>query len=609
MIFRFFSRLFGRLCWGRLPQGWLRATPVLPLLLVVAIALSGCNPTAMTTQAAQVPRIVIADLGDPKTFNGPVGKEANPALGLMFTGLLEQDGTTGELVPGLAESWDISDDQQRITFTLREGLKWSDGAPLTVEDVIFSFNDIYFNPEIPSGESDILRVGAEGKFPTVNQVGDRQVEFISPEPFAPLLRFAGGISILPKHVLSDYVFSTGADGKPRFLSAWGTDTPPSEIICNGPYTLKSYQPAERIVLERNPNYWRKDEQGNPQPYIEQYVIQIAGSTDTALIQFRSGGLDVLGVTPDYFALMKREEERGNFKIYNGGPALTTTFLAFNLNQGSRNGTPLVDPIKSRWFNTVEFRQAVAYAIDRQRLINNIYQGLGVPQNSPIYQQSPYALTPENGLPVYDYNLDQAKQLLQQAGFRTNAQGRLADADGNLVRFTLITNAGNKIRESLGAQIKQDLDKLGITVDFQPIAFNTLVGKLSDTLDWEAHILGFSGAGVEPDGSRNVWSVNGTLHAFNQGALSGQDPIEGRVIADWEQRISDLYIQGSQQLDDDQRKAIYAETQRLAQEYVPFIHLVNALSLSAVRNTVEGVKFSALGGALWNIYELQKLSPE
>jgi peptide/nickel transport system substrate-binding protein len=179
----------------------------------------------------------------------------------------------------------------------------------------------------------------------------------------------------------------------------------------------------------------------------------------------------------------------------------------------------------------------------------------------------------------------------------------------LVRFTLITNAGNKIRESMGAQIKQDLDKLGMTVDFQPIAFNTLVGKLSDTLDWEAHILGFSGAGVEPDGSRNVWSVDGTLHAFNQGALRGQDPIEGRVIADWEQRISDLYIEGSQQLDDEKRKAIYAETQRLAQEYLPFIHLVNALSLSAVRNTVDGVKFSALGGALWNIYELRKISPE
>lgn len=622
MISRLFSRLVGQQRRRRTGQTVFRQSVVrtvslmphwallsLGLLLAGAIALTSCNPTQFTTRAAQIPRIVLAELGDPKTFNPPMSNEVNPSLGLMFNGMLSQNGQTGELVPNLAESWEISDDQQRITFTLRDGLKWSDGEPLTVDDVVFSFNDIYFNPDIPSSESDILRIGAEGKFPTVTKVGDRQVEFASPEPFAPLLRFAGVIAILPKHALADYVFSTGADGKPRFLSVWGTDTPPSEIVCNGPYRLKSYQPAERITLERNPHYWRKDTQGNPQPYIEQYIMQIAGSTDTALIQFRSGGLDVLGVTPDYFALLKREEERGNFTIYNGGPALTTTFLAFNLNQGSRNGRPLVDPIKSRWFNTLEFRQAVAYALDRQRMINNIYQGVGVPQDSPINKQSPYHLSPEAGLPVYDYNLDKAKQLLQQAGFRTNAQGRLTDADGNLVRFTLITNAGNKIRESLGAQIKQDLDKLGITVDFQPIAFNTLVGKLSDTLDWEAHILGFSGAGVEPDGSRNVWSVNGTLHAFNQGALSGQDPIEGRVIADWEQRISDLYIQGSQELDDERRKAIYAETQRLAQEYLPFIHLVNELSLSAVRNTVDGVKFSALGGALWNIYELRKVSPE
>lgn len=570
---------------------------------LLAIALQGCSPTQFATEAAQIPRIVTSELSDPKTFNTVMSQEANAALNLMYEGLVSQNGLTGELEPGIAESWEISDDQQRIVFTLRPDLQWSDGEPLTVDDVVFSFNEVYFNEKIPSGERDILRVGSQGLFPAVNTVGDRQVEFVAPEPFAPLLRYAGGIALLPKHALVDAVRETDEEGNPRFIYLWGTETSPSEIVSNGAYRLASYQPGERIILERNPYYWRKGEDGSQQPYIERFVLQIVESLDTALMQFRSGGLDVLSVPANYFALIKREEERGNFTIYNGGPALNTTFITFNLNQASRNGQPLVDPVKSRWFNNVDFRRAIAHAIDRPAMINTIYQGLGEPQDSPIYKQSPYYLPPEDGLPTYDFDPDSAKQLLEQSGFRYNSQNRLEDDEGNPVRFTLITNAGNKIREAMGAQIKQDLDNIGITVDFQPIAFNTLVAKLSDSLDWEAHIIGFTGGGVEPDSARNIWSVDGTLHAFNQDALSG-DSLEGRQIADWEQRINDLYIQGSQELDEEKRRAIYAETQTLAQEYLPFIHLVNPLALSAVRNEIEGVQFSALGGSLWNVYELK-----
>jgi len=606
------SSFFPRaMAWGRrlgrslAPSQRRSLFPALALVLAVLVTtLQGCNLALFRTEAAQIPRLVTSDLSDPKTFNTVMSSEANTALSLMYEGLVSQNGLTGDLEPGIAESWEISEDQQRIVFTLRPDVRWSDGEPLTVDDVVFSFNDVYFNEKIPSGERDILRIGAQGAFPRVTKVGDRQVEFFAPEPFAPLLRYGGGIPILPKHALESYINTTDEDGNPQFISIWGTETPPEQIVSNGVFRLARYQPGERTILERNPYYWRTDTVGNSQPYLEQFVLQIVESLDTALVQFRSGSLDLLSVPANYFALVKQEEERGNFTIYNGGPALSTQFLAFNLNRASRNGKPLVDPIKSRWFNTLEFRQAIAHAIDRPTMINNIYQGLGEPQNSPIYQQSPYYLSLEEGLPVYDYELEKAKALLQQAGFQYTPQGQLQDADGNPVRFTLITNSGNKIREAMGAQIKQDLARIGITVDFQPIAFNTLVAKLSDTLDWEAHILGFvGGSGVEPDGGRNVWAVDGTLHAFNQDATSG-DPLEGRVIDDWEQQIHNLYIQGSQELEEAKRKEIYAETQRLAQEYLPFIHLVNPLALSAVRNDIQGVKFSALGGTLWNVYELK-----
>ncbi len=438
--------------------------------------------------------------------------------------------------------------------------------------------------------------------PKVSKLDARRVEFIVPEPFAPFLRTAGGSYILPEHVLRESVTANNKDGKPRFLSTWGTDTDPQKIVSNGPYKLESYSPNERVTFRRNSYYWRKDAQGNSQPYIERIVWQLVESSDTALIQFRSGGLDILEIGPTSFALLKREEKRGNFTIQNAGPDTGTIFITFNLNKGSRNGRSLVDPIKSRWFNTVAFRQAVAYGIDRQSMINNIYRGLGEPQNSPISVQSPYYLSPKEGIKAYNYNPEKAKELLLEAGFKYN-NNQLLDADGNRVRFTLLSPAGTGGRDTLGSQIQRDLSKIGIQVDLTPIDFGTLVDKLSNTFEWECHLISFTGS-VEPHSGFNIWSPDGGLHSFNQKPLPGQTPLEGREVADWEEKIGQLYIQGSRELDETKRKAIYAETQRLAQEYLPFIHLVNPLALAAIRNDIQGVKYSALGDYRWNVYEFK-----
>jgi peptide/nickel transport system substrate-binding protein len=595
--------VFLRLCLGWREAIALRYSQAIVLLLVclLTLPLAACDISNFRTQSAQASRLVVSTLSDPKSFN-PI-TESNEVTGMLFDGLLSTNGVTGELEPGLAESWEISPDQRTITYKLREGLKWSDGVPMTVDDVVFYYNNILFNEKIPNSSVDLFRIGEKGLFPTVRKVGDRRVEFVSPEPFAPLLRFAGG-SVLPKHILEKYVTQVDGKGTPLVASVWGTDTDPQQLVGNGAYVLKSYEPGQRMMFERNPYYWDKDAQGNRLPYIEQYVVQIIEDTNASLSQFRAGGSDVEAVTPEFFALMKREEERGKFKISNGGPALSSLFMTFNLNQGKRNGKPLIDPIKSRWFNTLDFRKAIAHAIDRTSMINNIYQGLGVPQNSPIYIQSPFYFPPEKGLPTYDYNLNTAKELLLGAGFKYNAANQLVDSEGNRVRFTMATNAGNKVREASGSQIKSDLAQIGIQVDFQPLAFNTLIDKMGNTLDWEAMIMGLGGAGIEPDGGRNVWAPDGRLHFFNQIPAPGQAPVEGRKVADWEAEIGRLYIQGGQQLDTAKRKEIYAQIQRQAQAQVPFIYLVNPLSLSAVRDRVQGVKFSALGGSLWNLPELK-----
>lgn len=574
---------------------------VLLITLILAIALTSCHP-----EPTENNQLVLSVPSDPKTFNFLLSQESPNIFGLTFKGLTYINGN-GKIEPELAESWKISEDKLRVIFTLREGLKWSDGQPLTADDVVFTYQELVFNKQIPNTLEDYLKIGTTGVYPQVRRIDDRRVEFILPEPFAPFLQTTAAptdaVAILPKHVLSKYVKLKDSKGNPKFLSTWGTDTNPTKIIVNGPYQIESYIANQRLVFQRNPYYWRKDSQGHSQPYIKRIIWQIVDSPDTSLIQFRSGGLDTLGVGATNFSLLKREEKRGKFTIYNGGPALGTTFIAFNLNKGQRNGRPLVDPIKSSWFNKVAFRQAIAYALDRQTIVNNLYRGLGEPQNSPIDIQTPYYLSPKAGLKVYNYDPERAKKLLMAAGFNYNAQNQLFDADGNRVQFTLLSPAGGRTADTIGTRLKQDLNKIGIKVDFNPLAFNVLIEKLSNSLDWECYLGALTGS-VEPSQGANVWLPEGSLHTFNQKPQSGQSPITGWEAADWEREIGNLYIQGAKELDEAKRKAIYAQTQRLTQEYLPYIYLVNPLSLAAVRDRVQGIKMSAFEGALWNIYELK-----
>ena len=579
----------------------------LTLILTSAIAftITACNPANFKSAAAQVPQIVTAVLSEPSTFNYALNESAYSVFGFLYDSLINENPVTTKLEPALAEAWEVSEDGQRIVITLREGIKWSDGQPMTADDVVFTYNEIYLNPKIPTSTKDALRIGQKGSLPKVKKIDERRVEFSILEPFAPFLRYVGGIPIMPAHVLQEAVRTTGSDKNSKFLSIWGTGTDPKQIVGNGPYVMESYVSSQRVIFRRNPYYWRKDTQGNPQPYIERIVWQIIESTENQLISFRSGQLDDLEVPPEGFSLLKREEKRAKFKIYNGGPDTSTSFIAFNLSKAKNSqGKPFVDPIKSSWFNKKEFRQAIAYALDRETMKINAYRGLGELQNSFVYVRSPYFLPPEKGLKVYNYEPDKSKKLLLQAGFKYNAKNQLVDADGNKVRFTLLTNSERKVRGDMASQIRRDLANIGIQVDLQILSFNSYLEKLKVTQNWDCYLGGFAGGGIEPHGASNIWRIAGASHAFNLGPQPGEPPITGWEVSDWEKEIDSLYIKGAQVLDENKRKEIYYEYQRIASEQLPFIHLVERLNLQAVRDRFQGIQYTALGGPFWNLYELK-----
>ena len=580
---------------------------IIGLLLCCCFLLTSCHPTQMKSKASQVAQLVLVSLNDPTTFNYAINDSPYSVFSLIYKGLLDENVITTKLEPALAESWSISADQKRIIFTLKTGLKWSDGEPLTADDVVFTYRDIYLNKKIPTLYRDFLRIGNTETFPSVQKLDDLRVEFTFVEPFAPFLRYAEKLAILPAHALRASVLSNDANGNPQFLSMWGTNTDPQKIICNGPYQIESYTPAERVILRRNPYYWRKDVQRNPQPYIQRIVWQIISSTENQLVRFRSGELDTLNVTPAVFGLLKKEEKRGKFIIYNGGPTEGFSLMGFNLNRAiNSKGKPFIDPIKSRWFNNLVFRQAVAYAIDRNRIKTNIYRGLGEIQHSPIAVQSPYYLSPAAGLKVYDYNPQRARQMLLEAGFRYNSQKELLDQDGNRVQFNLLVKSEEQSRIEAAVQIQQDLSQIGIKADMQVVSFNIVLQKLLSRRDWDCYVgaFGVDGADVEPNLLSLFWTSQGSFHQFNQGALPGKPPLQGWVVSEWEREIDSLFYAGFKELDQSKRKAIYDKFQQIVAEQLPIFCLVNPISFEAVRERVNPIKFSALGETFWNIDELK-----
>ncbi len=572
-------------------------------VIIIAIALSSCRQLINATSAENTNRLVFTIGSDPKTFNSALSNSLPRIFDYVDEGLISEN-SKGEIEPALAESWQGSPDGKSITFKLRKNLKWSDGVPLTVDDVLFTFNDIYLSKTIPTDTQDGLRIGKERKLPTVKKIAADRIEFTTPEPFAPFLRSLG-VGIMPAHKLSKTITQKDSAGKPEFLSTWGINTNPKDLVACGMFVLDSYTPGERLVFKKNPYYWRKDDRGKQQPYIDRVVWQIVESPDTSLVQFRSGDLDAFGVSPSFFSLIKKGEKQGGYKVYNGGPSSSTTFMFFNLNQGERDGKPLLDPVKSRLFNNVKFRQAIAYGLNRQRMITNIYRGLGSPQDSPISVSSPYYLSRAQGLPSYDYNPKKAKELLLAAGFKYNEQGQAIDEDGNRVRFTLLVGAGSKSGEAVGTQIKQDLGAIGVEVDFTPVAWSLIVDKLDNSLNWDAIIMSFTG-GIEPNDGANLWSINGSSHVFNLNPQKG-NLITNHQVADWEKKIDEIYIQAAQELNEEKRRKLYVESQIITQQNLPFIYLVNPLSLSAIKDRIKGINYSpsnGVKGAFWNLYELR-----
>ncbi len=537
---------------------------------------------------------VTSTIGEgPKTFNLWTAKDnMSVEIGaLMFDSLLTTDVNTGEVIPNLAKSYTISPDNKVYTVTLRKGLKWSDGKEITADDVVFTWNDILLAGYGNTSVRDSVTI--DGQLPKVEKLDKYTVRFTTIKPYAPFLRFLSE-SIAPKHVLQPVV----KKGKKAFDSYWGTNTSPDKFVTSGAFRLAEYVPAQRVVLKRSDNYYLINKNGDKLPYLDKYVIQIVGDLNNELLKFESGELDIISVRGSDAARFKQNEHEDGYTLYNLGASTGTSFIVFNLNDRKNDkGKYFVEKKKQEWFRDKNFRKAVDYAIDRDSQVANILNGVGAPLFTPEALGSIFLN--EEVAKGHKRDLNIANEYLKKSGFYKDKSGNLHDKHGNIVSFDLLTNAGNTERESVGIMIKSDLKELGIKVNFKPIEFNTLIGKISGTYDWDSMIMGFTGNTLEPHGGKNVWYSNGPLHIFNQ-----RDDNSANVnVLPFEKKLDILFDKAASELEFEKRKIYYNEYQNLVAEELPMIYLYSPLRLIAVRNKVGNVRPTMLGGVVHNPSEL------
>jgi len=410
-------------------------------------------------------------------------------------------------------------------------------------------------------------------------------------------------------------------GVPRgaFNDAWSISAKPEEFAGLGPFVFKEYITAQQVVLERNPYYWKVDANGVQLPYVDQIVFIVVESIDAQFAKFKTGETDTYGPRPEDWPLMLgsepkcREGATGAFqkvicmnegqgwKLLKDGPTFGENFITFN--QDAPN------PLLRAVFRNLQFRKAIAYATDKKSIIDNIYNGLAIPQWSPVSIPSPFYDEKET-FTKYEFDLNKSKELLDQIGLidtdgdgTRNITDRFLQAAGidpatlpenqrnendRELEFVLTTNKGNTIREDIANLFVNDFSKIGIKANFRPMDFNALVTDLLGS-QYEAVIIGLTG-GVEPNNGANVWKTDGGLHFWR--FSSKTEPPE------WEKRVDELFDAGVSTFDFEEAKKIYVEFQKLVSENLPWVYTVNGLYLYASKKDLgNNENFNPIGSVL------------
>lgn len=506
---------------------------LLAALAVGAVAIAGCIPSAPGAAGT----VIWGSLWEPSSLNPIVAPDVVTKWMLenIFDGLVAINDRM-EIVPELADSWDISGDGKTYTFKLRSGVKWHDGQPFTAGDVKFTYDTI-INPAVPKtiAKSDYALVDR------IEVVDSQTVRFTLKSANASFLSKLA-IGIAPKHLLDGQDVATAAFNR--------------KPVGTGAFRLQEWLSGQSVTLVANPDYFR----GSPK--VQKLIWKVIPDSNVLTLQMLNGEVD--GGQINNPQDLPRFTAKSSLKIYESMGA--NTYIGFN-NERSP-------------FNDVKVRQALNYGLDKKAIIDGIVGGQGVWSTSEILAGT-WAYN--GNVNRYEFAPDKARLLLDDAGWRAGASG-IREKAGKPLKFTMLTNAGDKLRESIVLFARQQWREIGADVDVQFLELNTFINERVLKSDFDCIFLS-SSVNVDPDFLSRRWST-AALTAGNN-FLRWTNP-----------QVDTLLQQGIAVTDQSARKKIYDEIQDIIADESPTVPIYYPKVQWAVRGDLKGLAPSPIN-IFWN----------
>jgi peptide/nickel transport system substrate-binding protein len=479
---------------------------------------------------------VESSIGDARRLNPVIANDSasGEINDQVFNGLVKYDKNI-RLIGDLAQRWTVSHQGKTITFYLRKGVKWHDGAEFTAEDCLFTYRKLV-DPNVvtpySSSYMDVLKAEAVGKY--IFRVTYK-------EPFSPALE-SWSMGIIPKHILA------GRD--------INTDSFSRNPIGTGPYKFKEWIAGQKIVLVANDDYFEG------RPHIDQFIYRIIPDSATMFQELLSGGVDMMGLNPLQY-LRKSESRRikENYHKYRY-PSNGYTFMAYNL--------------KNPLFSEIRVRQALSYAINRQNIIDGIVLGLGRPCTGPFSYVS-WAYNPNAR--SYAYDPERARRMLADAGWKASDAGGILEKNNRPFRFTIMTNQGNNERIRTAEIIQQNMKAVGIEVNIRVMEWQAFLEQI-DKRSFDAIILGWN-MSRDPD-LYDIWHSSKTKKG------------EYNFIGYKNAEVDRLLVEGRRTFDMEKRKKIYYRIHAILAEEQPYAFLYVPDATPIVHKRFKGIKVAPLG---------------
>jgi peptide/nickel transport system substrate-binding protein len=518
---------------------------------------------------------------EPRTFNRLLDQNFPVDLYAILTSskLVRVNRASRELEPALAETWTTSPDKLTYTLTLREGATWSDGTPFTSADVVFTFDAIY-HPTVNSVLTSALKVN--GQPLKVSAPDARTVVVTLPALFGPGIAILDNVHLVPKHKLQ-----AALDGG-TFAQSLAVTTAPADLAVLGPFMLRSYEPGQRMVFDRNPRYWKKDVAGIQLPYADQVVLEVVPDQNAELLRLQAGQIDMMQqqIRPEDVATLRPLVDQGKARVLELGVGVDPDMLIFNLNSSFWDKDP-----RRSWILTKEFRKAISHAVDRELFANTVFLGAGVPVWGPVTPGNKDWFSPN--IQRYGHSVDRAKEILEGLGLvNRDADEWLEDARNNEARFTLLTYRGNSSLERGAAVLRDALRPAGVAVDVVPLEQGALIQRLVKG-QFESIFFFFSQTNLDPSMNLDFWLSSGSAHAWNIG--------QSKPATDWEKEIDDLMRQVTSQPDPAERRRLFEQVQKIFAENLPVITFVAPRLHMGVSSRLGGLEPAILRPQLlWNV---------